>query len=144
VLGGVSLRQDGVARLVADRRRWSFAAPLSILVDGRGPLLAEGGMRPSDGWDVDVRGPLPLDLLLPLGIGLRDIDGEALVVAHVGGPWARPDLRGELSLTAGRAELTGFDAPFEALRGRARFVGDGLEIEELKAVWGDGVADMRG
>lgn len=144
VIGGVVLRQDGVARLVANRRRWSFSAPLSILIDGRGPLLAEGGVRPSDGWDIDVRGPLPLDLLLPLGLGLRDIDGEATVVAHVGGPWARPDVRGELSLAAGRAELTGFDAPFESLRGRARFVSDRLEIEELRAVWGDGGADMRG
>ncbi len=143
-LGGVTLVQQGVLVVEAAGERWLLAEPLRLRVAERGELSVTGSMRPEAGWDLALQGPLPLDLLLPLGIGLRSIEGQAVVVATVSGPWLQPDMRGALTLSNARAELQGIDAPFEMLEGHARLDGDSLIIDRLKGVWGDGTAELGG
>jgi hypothetical protein len=144
VVGGVTLTQQDELVVESADQRWVLASPLRLRVAERGELSITGSMRPEAGWNLVVQGPLPLDLLLPLGIGLRSIEGQAAASATISGPWLQPDMRGELTLTGARAELQGIDAPFEMLEGTARMDGDSLIIDRLKGVWGDGSAEMRG
>lgn len=144
VLGGVRLSQLDPLLIEAGAGRWELRSPLRLRVAERGELQVSGRMLPVAGWDLAVGGPLPLDLLLPLGIGLRNIEGEAVADVRVVGPWLQPDMRGTLTVAGARAELHGIDAPFEMVEGLARLDGDSLSIERLKGVWGDGSVDMRG
>lgn len=144
VLPAFSIEQQGLAHARAEAGRLRFLQPLRLRVADRGELEISGGIDLLHGWDLRAEGPVPLDLLLPLELGIRDIEGFARVEAGLRGDWRHPALTGGLSLSGARAELQGLLSPLEDVRGRARLEGASLVVENLSARLGEGRAEARG
>ena len=92
----------------------------------------QGTVRDGNQADLKVSGQFPLLALAGHVPFLQPVGGYGSADLQVRGPLAAPAVRGTLTLTDGKATLTGVPAPFEAMQGTLEFEGERALIRSLE------------
>lgn len=143
-LGMVGMRQLSLAEVSLNKGSFLLKNPIDVTTVPAGHVAVMGGGRIFSAWNVDAQLDMPLDVLVPLGIGLREADGNLKLNLEIDGDWQSPQFSGSGFVVAKRMALVDINQPIDDVSGRLKIEHGLLTFENIRGALGDGRMSMRG
>jgi hypothetical protein len=117
----------------------------SLAVTGDdGWLNARGQIAYHGEVDVDVKGKIPLPVLLPRPGAIWGVRGDGKLDLKISGLWKAPRYTGTLKVEGGRLRLGEHPELIGGVRGQVEFQGRKIHIPSIKGRWAGGTVKLTG
>jgi hypothetical protein len=117
----------------------------SLAVTGDdGWLNARGQIAYHGEVDVNVKGKIPLPVLLPRPGAISGVRGDGKLDLKISGLWKAPRYTGTLKVKGGRLRLGEHPEIIGGVRGQVQFQGRKIHIPSIKGRWAGGTVKLTG